>query len=204
MVGADDDLLDDVLRLLATAGCTPEVAQGGAPLRRAHRTASLVVLCADALASAAVRGLPRRPGVLVVADRDLPADDWAAAVEAGAERVLALPRDEHWFVERVVTALRVPVARGWLAAVAGSCGGAGASTLAAALALTAAPATDGVLDADADGWGGGAEAAVALPRIRPRHRDNASRGDLGAAGGGRQRPRQGAGLRAHRLARPPN
>ncbi|MGY1685546.1 septum site-determining protein Ssd [Geodermatophilus sp. SYSU D00867] len=154
VVCADEDLLDDVLRVLAAAGTEPEVATGGTALRRAHRDAALVLLGADVLDSPAVRALPRRPGVVVVAPSALPAPAWAAAVERGAERVAVLPDDEAWLAARAGEAGRSPVARGWLAVVGGSCGGAGASTLATALAVAAAR-REGVLLVDADPWGGG-------------------------------------------------
>jgi secretion/DNA translocation related CpaE-like protein len=156
VVSSDDVLLDDLLRLLAAAGASPELTSGGGALRRAHRDAPLVLVGADALGSAAVRGLPRRPGLLVVAADEPAAEVWAAAVEAGAERVVVLPRDETWLVERVADAVRAPARPGWLVAVGGSCGGAGASTLATALALAAAPREPvGQLLVDGDGWGAG-------------------------------------------------
>jgi secretion/DNA translocation related CpaE-like protein len=164
VASADEDLLDDLLRLLAAAGAEPEVATGGPALRRAHREAPLVLLGADVLASAPVRGLPRRPGVVVVAAQEPPAPVWAAAVEQGAERVAVLPADEGWLVSRVASALRRPVDRGRLVVVGGSCGGAGVSTLAAALALTAAPGSDGVLLVDTDGWGGGLDLLLGAER----------------------------------------
>ncbi|MCW2635469.1 MAG: septum site determining protein, partial [Blastococcus sp.] len=85
MVSRNEELLDDLLRLLAAAGTEPEVATGGPALRRAYREASLVLVGADALSAGALRVLPRRPGVVVVAPDELPATAWAAAVEVGAE-----------------------------------------------------------------------------------------------------------------------
>lgn len=161
-MSADDALLDDLLRLLAAAGAEPELATGGPALRRAHRDAPLVLLGADVLASAAVRGLPRRAGVVVVAAAEPPAAEWAAAVEVGAERVAVLPRDEAWLLSRSAAATRAPVDRGWLIAVGGSCGGAGASTTAAALALAAGPE---VLLVDADAWGGGLDLLLGAERV---------------------------------------
>nr|WP_221203646.1 septum site-determining protein Ssd [Modestobacter versicolor] len=149
-------MLDDVLRLLAAAGTTGELTTGGSALRRAHRDAPLVLLGADVLASAAVQALPRRPGVLVVVDGEPDTAVWPAAVAVGAERVVVLPRDETWLVERVAAAVRAPVRPGWVVAVGGAGGGAGASTLATALALAARPsAGEGVLLVDGDGWAGG-------------------------------------------------
>ncbi|MGY1639603.1 septum site-determining protein Ssd [Geodermatophilus sp. SYSU D00703] len=164
LASSDEDLLDDLLRVLAAAGAEPEVATGGPALRRAHREAPLVLLGADVLATGSVRGLPRRPGVVVVAPTELPAPAWAAAVELGAERVVVLPHDEQWLLSRVTSALRRPVDRGRLLVVGGSCGGAGASTLAAAVALTAAPGADGVLLVDTDGFGGGLDLLLGAER----------------------------------------
>src|SRR3954470_13108825 len=152
VVSGDGDLVDDLLRLLAAAGAEAEMATGGPALRRAHRTAPLVLVGADVLTSAAVRALPRRAAVVVVAADELPAADWATAVELGAERVARLPADEAWLLSRCTTAVRSPVEAGWLIAVGGSCGGAGASTVATALAVAAAP---GSLLVDGDAGGGG-------------------------------------------------
>lgn len=162
VVSRDEQLLDELLRVLAAAGTEPEIAVGGPPLRRAHRDAPLVLLGADVLGSAAVRGLGRRPGVVVVARQELPAPEWAAAVEVGAERVALLPDDETWLLSRAVAAVRTPVARGWVLAVGGGCGGAGASTVAAALAVAAAP---GVVLVDADGWGAGLDLLLGAERV---------------------------------------
>ena len=165
VVGTDPVVVDDLLRLLAAAGTTGELTTGGSALRRAHRDAPLVLLSAEVLGLAAVRTLPRRPGLLVVVVGEPDADVWPAAVEVGAERVVVLPRDETWLVERVVAAVRAPVRPGWVAAVGGACGGAGASTLATALALAArASAGEGVLLVDGDGWAGGLDLVLGAER----------------------------------------
>lgn len=161
VVSTDDALLDDLLRLLAAAGAEAELATGGPALRRAHRNAPLVLVGADALTSTGLRSLPRRPGVVVVATGELPAEVWARAVELGAERVAVLPDDESWLLARAVAAVRTPVERGWLVAVGGSCGGAGASTVATAVALAAEP---GVLLVDGDPWGGGLDLLLGAER----------------------------------------
>ena len=164
-MSTDPGLLDDLLRLLAAAGTTGELTTGGSALRRAHRDAPLVLLGADVLGSAPVRALPRRPGVLVVVGGEPDAEVWPAAVEVGAERVVVLPRDETWLVERVAAAVRAPVRPGWITVVGGACGGAGASTLATAMALAARTATGGgVLLVDADGWAGGLDLLLGAER----------------------------------------
>jgi secretion/DNA translocation related CpaE-like protein len=161
VLSTDEELLDDLLRLVAAAGTEAELATGGPALRRAYRDAPLVLVGADALTGGGVRALPRRPGVVVVATGELPAAEWALAVELGAERVAVLPGDETWLLGRAAAAVRAPVERGWLVAVAGSCGGAGASTLAAGLALAAAP---DVLLVDGDPWGGGLDLLLGAER----------------------------------------
>ena len=100
--------------------------------------------------------------MVVVATGELPAAEWASAVELGAERVAVLPADEAWLLSRAVAAVRSPVERGWLVAVGGSCGGAGASTVAAAVALAAAP---GAVLVDADPWGGGLDLLLGAERV---------------------------------------
>jgi secretion/DNA translocation related CpaE-like protein len=161
VVATDEALLDDCLRVLAAAGAEPDVATGGPALRRAHREAPLVLVGAEVLSAPPVLALPRRPGVVVVARAALPADGWAAAVEVGAERVVVLPDEEPWLLSRVAAAVRDPVERGAVIAVSGSCGGAGASTVAAALALAAAP---GSVLIDADAWGGGLDLVLGAER----------------------------------------
>jgi secretion/DNA translocation related CpaE-like protein len=161
VVSSDERLVDDLLRLLAAAGAEAELATGGPALRRAHRSAPLVLVGADALPTGAVRALPRRMGVVVVSTTELPAADWATAVELGAERVARLPADEAWLLSRCAAAARSPVEAGWLIAVGGSSGGAGASTVATALAVAATP---GSLLVDGDAGGGGLDLLLGTER----------------------------------------
>ncbi len=153
VVSADDLLVDDLLRLLAAAGTTPELTHGSSAMRRAHRAAPLVVLGVDVLGAAGVRALPRRPGVVVATREEPTPEDFDAAFAVGAERVVVLPRDEGWLVERAATAVRAPVEPGTLTVVGGCCGGTGVSTLATALALSSGRS----LLVDADGTGGGVD-----------------------------------------------
>jgi secretion/DNA translocation related CpaE-like protein len=96
-----------------------------------------------------------------VADRELPAAEWSAAVQLGAERVAVLPQDESWLLSRATAAVRAPAERGRLVVVGGACGGAGASTVATAVALAAAP---GVTLVDADPWGAGLDLLLGAER----------------------------------------
>ncbi|CAA9247920.1 MAG: hypothetical protein AVDCRST_MAG57-1954, partial [uncultured Blastococcus sp.] len=77
VVSADEDLLDDVLRVLAAAGTEAELATAGPALRRAYREAPVVLVGADALANGVLGSLPRRPGVIAVTTGELPPAGWA-------------------------------------------------------------------------------------------------------------------------------
>jgi secretion/DNA translocation related CpaE-like protein len=155
VVTADPDALDDLLRLAATAGIELEVAADGGSARRPWAAAPLVVVAADAVDSCVRQGLPRRAEVLLLG-RDL--DDagiWQRAVEIGAEHVVFLPDAERWLIERFVEAAEGGRNDGTVVAVLGGRGGAGATTFACALAVTATRAGRSALLVDGDPLGGG-------------------------------------------------
>lgn len=153
------DLLDDVLRVAATAGVDVQVADDVGAARRLWTAASCVVLGAD-LAAACGRGrLPRRPGVAVVGtDPDDPWL-WQWAVQVGAEHVVFLPDADAWLAELLAESVEPSGAAGGVLAVIGGSGGAGATTLAVGLAVTAARSGRRALLVDADPLGGGVELA---------------------------------------------
>ena len=159
-VTADPDLLEELLRLAATAAVELEVAPDVGAAAGAWRSAPFVVLGDDA-ARAALRGrqrraLPRRDDVVLVgADLD-DADVWQRAVQVGAEHVVFLPDAEVWLVERLADAADRPTGpEAPVVAVVGGRGGAGATTLACSLALTAARGDRRTLLVDGDPLGGG-------------------------------------------------
>jgi secretion/DNA translocation related CpaE-like protein len=158
VVTADPLLLDDLLRVCAAAGVEPEVAADVGAARRAWPSASLVLVGTDIpRATAEPEALPvqRRPGVLLVG-RDL--DDggvWEMAVRLGAEQVLILPDADAELVERVAEAAEGRVREALAVCCIGGRGGAGASTLAAALAVTATRRGLRCLLVDGDPLGGG-------------------------------------------------
>ena len=155
VVTSDPDVLEELLRLGATAGAELDVASDAASARRSWASASFVVVAADLLVACLRVGLPRRAGVVLLG-RDL--DDagvWQQAVELGAEHVLFLPEAEPWLVDRLTDAVESRGPAGALVAVVGGRGGAGATTLACALAVTATRLGRPTLLVDGDPLGGG-------------------------------------------------
>jgi secretion/DNA translocation related CpaE-like protein len=152
---ADPDALDDLLRLAATAGVEVDVAADLPAVRQRWAAAPLVVVGPDLVDRVADGRLPRRAKVVVLG-RDL--DDgsiWQRAVEVGAEHVVFLPDAEPWLVEALADAAEGAGREGVLVAVLGGRGGAGATTLSAALALTAVRRDLRTLLVDGDPFGGG-------------------------------------------------
>ncbi|WP_327354458.1 septum site-determining protein Ssd [Streptomyces sp. NBC_01304] len=153
IVTEDVELLDDLLRLCAAAGARPEVHHTVPDRGGGWETAPLVLVGDDA--AARVRGAVRRRGVCLVGhDQDDPRV-WRRAVEIGADHVLRLPDAEQWLVDHIAD-----VAEGFgrpalTVGVLGGRGGAGASTLACALAVNAAEAGRRTMLVDADPLGGG-------------------------------------------------
>lgn len=138
------------------------------PVGRADwESADLVVVDAAAAHECAAR-LPRRERVILVADGPPTLADWQAATAVGADRVLGIPEDEA----ALVAAFGDPGVRssgdGAVVAVIGGCGGAGASCLAAAVALEAArprasgPGTAWTLLVDADPLGAGLDLLLGI------------------------------------------
>jgi len=155
VVTADDPLLDELLRLAAAGGTEVEVAADPAAARGRYAAAPLVLVGADQAAACVPARLPRRPDVvIVVPDRPGAPDPWELVEPLGAAHVVTLPAAQPWLVERFASCQR-QVTPGRVVAVLGGRGGAGASVLAAGLAVTAANLGRLVMLVDADPLGGG-------------------------------------------------
>ncbi|MER0446563.1 septum site-determining protein Ssd [Streptomyces sp. Edi4] len=153
IVTEDEDLLDDLLRLCAAAGTEPEVCHGVPGREGGWESAPLILVGDDA--APRLRGASRRRGVLLVGrDQDDPGV-WQAAVELGADHVLRLPDAEPWLVDRIADAAEGVGRPALTVGVIGGRGGAGASTLACALAVTAARSGRRTMLIDGDPLGGG-------------------------------------------------
>ena len=155
LVTADPAVLDELLRVAATAGVEVDVARDGVAARSRWATAAVVVVGQDAAASCARSRLARRPRVVLLGDDLDDAGVWQLAVEVGAEHVAFLPDGEDWLVASLVDAAEGTGREGVVVAVVGGRGGAGATTLAAALAVTATRTGLDVLLVDGDPLGGG-------------------------------------------------
>ena len=111
-VTADDTLLDELVRLAAAAGTTPDVAHDIPAALRAWPRAPLVLVGED-LAGALARAAPaRRDAVFVVLSAPVPDRVFQVALALGAESVAELPRSEGWLVERLTDVVDSGPARG--------------------------------------------------------------------------------------------
>jgi len=161
---ADPDLLDDLLRLAAAGGTDVDVAPDPVAARPRYGDAPLVVIGTDQVNACVRARLPRRDRVIVVGPDDDPELDWSAVRLLGAEHVATLPAAEPWVVDRFAESpARPPRAR--VVAVVGGRGGAGASILAAGLAVTAMLAGRRTLLIDADPLGGGLDLVLGWENV---------------------------------------
>ena len=152
---SDPELLDAILRLAAAAGCELDRAVDATAARRSWAAAPVVLLDAGAAQHCARHGLPRRGRVLLAVRGEPPPGVWQQAVAIGAEHVVSLPDAEPWLVAALSEATEEPRARGPVVGVVGGRGGAGASVLAAAVAVTAVRDGRRALLVDCDPLGGG-------------------------------------------------
>ncbi len=154
LVLTDPVLHPDVARCAAATGYAVVI---GEPSSCRHDWLRATAVAADAEALEALTTLrpPRRPGLVVVGAGD-DQRGWQLGMALGAQGGFVLPDEESALVS-ALSEFRRPVRRpAGAIAVIGGHGGAGASTLAAAVALTAG-ASDDVLLIDADQAGAGAD-----------------------------------------------
>ncbi|MGN0063898.1 MAG: septum site-determining protein Ssd [Nocardioides sp.] len=159
VITQDPLLADEVGRLAAAAGVTPDVA-GPAEALAAWSSAGVVLLGVDMLAHLHGVQPPRREAVHVVGVGEQEREVFAAAVGVGAHSVAELPASQAWLVE-LLTDVDSPPSRGRTVGVIGGTGGAGASTLACALAQVGAQRGPTLL-IDADPLGSGADRMLGL------------------------------------------
>ncbi len=133
----DTRLREEVRRIAAAA--ERELLESEPPAgRHSWATAPLVILDTTAAAVGAEAGYLRRTGVVLVTEGEPELSDWRAAAAVGAEAVIALPGAAVALIEKFAEHGESRAGGGVVIAVAGACGGAGASVLAAATALRSA------------------------------------------------------------------
>lgn len=159
LVTADDSLTAAVPRLCALAGMTCEVERDSHSARAAWRDAGTVVVGSDVVRALSVAGLPRRDHLIVLTSGAVDEGCWRASLALGASAVLGLPDQEAELVDELRIGPASLGAGARCIAVVGGCGGAGASTLAAALAFTAGGSGKTLL-VDGDPLGGGLDVLV--------------------------------------------
>jgi secretion/DNA translocation related CpaE-like protein len=158
---ADENLLDDLLKLAAAAGCELERVPDATAARSHWPTAPLVLLDAGGVAECVKHTLPRRDSVVVVSSEPEPQELWKQAMEVGAERLITLPGAEPWLVSALADAAEGPPSNaGKVLAVLGARGGAGASVFAVAVALTALRSGENTFLIDCDPRGGGLDVVL--------------------------------------------
>jgi secretion/DNA translocation related CpaE-like protein len=155
LVTSDERLLDEILRLAALAGVDIDVLPDVGSAARVWSASSSIVLDAALLDDIGALHLPRRGGLIVIGHDLDDADVWRRAVNVGADHVVFLPDAAEWLVDTLSNLETRRQAR--VIAVIGGCGGAGASTLAAAVAQRAADRKQSPLLVDADPLGGGVD-----------------------------------------------
>ena len=146
-------LRDDVDRVAAAA--TVAVVHAAEPSSsKSWSAAAAVLLDEQAARRCAAQALPRRDRVILVGQAPLGEEHWHAAITVGAQRVLTLPEQEGELVVLLADAVESVLddaRQGPIAAIVAGRGGAGASVLAAALAMSVPDA----LLVDVDPWSGG-------------------------------------------------
>ncbi|WP_199431587.1 septum site-determining protein Ssd [Qaidamihabitans albus] len=156
VVVSDDTVLDEILRLAAAVGCEVERVSDLGAARSRWASAPLVLLDEEGAADADGADMDRRAGVLLICKAAPLPDTWQRAFSLGAEHVVALPDGEDTLLSALAdVAEGPPASAGRVLAVLGGRGGAGASVLAAAAAISACRAGGSALLVDCDPLGGG-------------------------------------------------
>jgi secretion/DNA translocation related CpaE-like protein len=162
LVTADPALAEEVERLAAATGALL-VRQRPDQLPASWGSAPAVLVGADVLAHVLAARPARRAGVVVVTGGELDPGQWRRVVDLGAEEVVELPRAAD-AVGRVLADVDDGHRAGTVVGVLGGAGGAGASTLAAALGQVGAREGP-CLVVDADPWGPGLDRLLGLEEV---------------------------------------
>lgn len=159
LITTNQELMDEVISIATGRAIEMHVESSLATARRVWMSASAVLVGADALSELSVLALPRRSSLIVVATDEhkdtTEREMWRMAVEMGAENVLLVPTHAQTIGDILSVSREGPPRHGRIVAVIPGSGGAGASTVALALAQLAVKRGVKTLVIDADPFGGG-------------------------------------------------
>lgn len=168
LVTTDDRLADDIALLAATAGHPLHRVRTADEAAARWQTAPMVLVGPDLAPDCVDRRLPSRPHLVLCttiawlgADIEDTSILWPVAIKMQATAVAALPDAADWLTDLLIRTVRDTEPAPVVATVAGH-GGAGASTLALAMAADAARRGDTTVLVDLDHTGGGIDTAAGL------------------------------------------
>lgn len=165
LISTDQQLGDDVVRLAVAAGAEVVVFPDAVAAAAHWAQAGTVILDTATLGQVQRLGLPRRPRVVVITHGNPDTADWRSALQVGAHSVVSLPSAERWLVDAIAHATGQALNAAVVLTVVGGRGGAGASTLAAALGRTAAAEGLSVYLLDTDPAGCGLQTQLGLTEV---------------------------------------
>lgn len=160
IVTRDPVLTEQLLRLCAAAAVTPQVVSEADGAPRGWRGAACVLIGEDLAGDVVGLGLPRRSDVVLVAAGPDSAATWQHGVALRADHVAVLPDAEGWLVDRLSDSVDSSMTACLTVGAIGARGGAGASTLTAALGAAAAGLGIRTMLIDADPLSGGVELVI--------------------------------------------
>ncbi|WP_033292934.1 septum site-determining protein Ssd [Amycolatopsis jejuensis] len=164
VVATDGAMFEEIRRVAAVVGCTFDHAADLAAARGRWTRAPLVVIDEDAASDSP--SLPRRDSVVLVCKGAAGLETWQRAAAVGARRVLSLPDDESDLTVAFADVADAPAeSPGPVVAFVGGRGGAGASVLAAAVAVEADRSGPALL-VDCDPLGGGLDLPLGLEETK--------------------------------------
>lgn len=168
----DQALRDELLRLAAAAGATPDLAQDGPSAMASWSAAPLIFVGLDVVEPMARCRPPRRDGVHVATLGPVPDQLLEPALAVHAESVTRFPESATWLVEQLTDLGDERPRRGVTVGVLGGSGGSGATVYAAALGQVSAgrkpaggPAGGDTLLLDLDPLGAGLDRVLGRERL---------------------------------------
>jgi secretion/DNA translocation related CpaE-like protein len=165
VVTADPQILDDVVRLAAAGGTSVRVVPDAVAARTGWAASPFVLVGADLAEECARARLGPRTAVVIVTRTAPDRLPWPVVAALRPEFVAVLPAAEAWLVDRFADEANDNPDRGRVVAVLGGRGGAGASVLATALAVSACRRGLDTLLVDADPYGGGVDLVLGWERM---------------------------------------